>query len=317
MKCPNHTGKDTVGYCSVCATFGCEECLSQHDGNYYCRKHFKPFAKEIKEAEKHEKLRKKPTRQRLVVRYLDGKIEHGVCFALNPKESGFHLDLTDDDGISKGESIFISFSDLKAVFYVKSFDGKYDKSVHYRSWAPEGGEVVVMFNDGEKTRGDMLHKYRGDEPRFFLIPHDQKSNNISTLVERSAIEGVYTLDEYRARRTEEKVSEKKGEGGSSLSQEETTGDFYLETRNYEEAMAKYKEALSKFPQSTRIRNKVNLAEYNIGIQYIKRRQYPEALECMETVLKSNPRNAPAKKKASQLRHIIEKEKRKSKQSSIQ
>jgi hypothetical protein len=203
--------------------------------------------------EERQKLREKKRhqRQRLVVRYLDGRTVYGVSFALNPREPGFHLDETDPNGVTTGESIQVDFSDLKAVFYVKSFDGKYDKNETHREWAPEGTEVVVEFTDGEAIHGNTQHPYNPRDVRFYLIPLEDDTNNISILVEGSAVKGVYPPSEYKAKKAQERA-ERKQQEGADVTQEETMGDFYFETRNYKSAQEQYEKALEQFPQSRRL-----------------------------------------------------------------
>ncbi|GMW01818.1 MAG: hypothetical protein AMXMBFR84_29550 [Candidatus Hydrogenedentota bacterium] len=259
-----------------------------------------------KDARRMEQNRKRHGRQRLVVRHKDGRIDYGVCFALNPKESTFHLDRTDKNGVSVGKTDQVRFSELKAVFYVKSFDGKYDKHERFREWTPEGKELVVEFQDGEVIRGYSLHASNLDEPRFFLIPEDQEGNNISILVERSAVKEVYTPEAYVAKKTREKEAKAASPGTPAvMTQEETMGDFYFETRNYEQALIQYGLASEKHGISARLRKKTIVSQFNIGVQYIKRRDYPRALENIEKVLAMDPGNEHAKKKAQQLRKILE------------
>ncbi|HRK33048.1 MAG TPA: hypothetical protein PLJ47_00535 [Candidatus Hydrogenedentes bacterium] len=256
------------------------------------------------EAKKNEQHRKRQTRQRLVVRYKDGRTEYGVCFALNPRDSGFHLDKVDASGITSGQTVHIRFSELKAVFYVKSFDGKYDKSQQFREWAPEGHELVIEFNDGEILRGSSMQHYDPDDARFFIVPQDPTTNNISVMVEKTAVKRIMKPEEYEASRTERHEARKAAEK-TELTQEETMGDFYFETRNYPAAHDQYKVALKKFPQSSRLRKKLVAAQFNIGVQFIKRREYGSALECMQKVLEMDPGNEHARKKAVQLRKIVE------------
>lgn len=307
MNCPNHPRNEATGYCSVCAAFGCPECLFEHEGNTLCQKHYRPIAEKLDEERKHSRERQKPSRQRLVVRYQNKTIERGACFALNPQDPGFHLDIVGPDGIPVGKSKFIDFRDLKAVFYVKSFDGKFDKSVVYREWAPEGAELVVEFKDGEVIQGFSMRRYRGDEPRFYLIPKDPSGNNISILVEASAVQRVCTPQEYAASKALAREQKKeKRELAEDLSQEETMGDFFFETRNYTGALQQYELAAKKFPDVNRIKKKMLVTQYDIGVQHIKRRNYTDALSCMEAILKVDPRNPHALKKAKQLRHVLDK-----------
>ncbi|MCC6695031.1 MAG: tetratricopeptide repeat protein [Candidatus Hydrogenedentes bacterium] len=260
---------------------------------------------EAREAKRTDQARKRQTRQRLVVRYKDGRTARGMCFALNPKEASFHLDVTDENGLSSGTTTQIRYSDLKAVYYVKSFDGKFDKNVRYREWTPEGNELIVEFVDGEVLRGYTLHPYTGHEARFFLIPKDSSTNNISILVEATAVAQAFTPEEFEEKRKQDKEIKKSQEVAADLSQEETMGDFYFETRNYGGALEQYGLAAKKYPQSIRLRRKMLAAQFNIGVQHIKRREYPEALACMKKVLQVDPNNSHAQKKLLQLRKIIE------------
>jgi tetratricopeptide (TPR) repeat protein len=254
---------------------------------------------------RQEQAKRRQTRQRLVVRYADGRTEYGVCFALNPKEGSFHLDLTDKDGVTTGKTKQIRYADLKAVFYVKSFDGKFDKGVRFHEWAAEGNELIVEFKDGEVIRGLSVHHYDPDEPRFYLVPKDPATNNISILIERAAVAHTYTPEEYEARRAEKLEARKATEAAAELTQEETLGDFYFETRNYAGALEQYTLAAKKFPQSGRIRRKMLAAQFNIGVQHIKRREYAQAMAAMQKVLHMDPRNAHAQKKVAQLQRILE------------
>ena len=256
------------------------------------------------DARRAEQQRKRQTRQRLVVRYKDGRTEYGVCFALNPRDSGFHLDKVDKNGVTSSNTIQIRFSELKAVFYVKSFDGKYDKSQQFREWAPEGSELVIEFADGEILRGLCMQRYDPDDKRFYIVPKDPSTNNICMLVEQSATTRIVTPEEYEASRTERHEARKTAEK-TELTQEETMGDFYFETRNYAAALDQYAVAEKKFPESRRLRRKIMASQFNIGVSYIKRREYGQALECMQKVLQMDPANEHAKKKVQQLRKIVE------------
>jgi len=279
--------------------------LTLHEGNFLCAKHYRPIAQKLDEEKKHESVRKRHPRQRLVVRYLDGRCQYGVCFSLNQKEAGFHLDLADTAGMSQGETQYVRFSDLKAVFLVKSFDGKYDKNVRYREWTPEGHELVIEFQDGEVIRGFSLHRYDPLDARFHLIPSDPTTNNISVLVERSAVKNVYTPEQYTAHLADQR--EAMGtDTPVQLSQEETTGDFYFETRNYPAALELYRQAQARFPKLRRLQKKIFLTLYNVGVNHIKRHEYEKALAYMEIVLKMDPHNDRVKKKVHQLHHIIQK-----------
>lgn len=262
--------------------------------------------REQEEARHQQELRKRHPRQRLVVRYRNGRVAYGICFAMNTKAASFYLDVVDKYGQPTGEREQVNFSDLKAVFSVRSFDGKHGRSDAHPEFEPQGEELFVVFKDKEVIRGRSLAPHNPNEPRFYLVPKDSRSNNLNVLVERDFVDGVYTPEDYRQKREAERSARHKEAGTADISQEESMGDFYYDSRNYAAALSEYKKAAARFPESRRIRKKLVYAEFNNGVQYIKRREYREALTAMERVLELDPPNEHAKKKAHQLRKILEK-----------
>lgn len=328
MKCPSHITRDVTGYCSVCGTFVCDECLSHHEGSAYCPKHFKPIAAQKKRDENSEEVRKRHGRHHLIVHYLDGTQAQGTCRSMNLGGTGFYIELEDDSGISLEESLRVQFDDVKYVANVKSYTGQFDKYQRFQEYTPGGSHIVVRFRDDEVAEGTTMHAYVPDHARFYLIPHDLHSNNINILVERNAIDRVFEPADYVAEVKREKELRKAqkaaaalaGEGDgtgaettqadrSELSQEESMGDFYFGTHNYPSALEQYRPAYQRNPRSPRLKKKVVVALINIGIQYIKTREYPNALEYMKQALEVDPSNPHAKKKAKQLKKIIDKTER--------
>jgi hypothetical protein len=201
--------------------------------------------------------------------------------------------------------VHVRFHELKAVFLVKSFDGNFDKNLRYKEWTPEGAEMVVRFKDGEVVRGFSLRRYDPNEPRFHLTPLTQTTNNVSIIVEHSAVDGVYTPEEFKQKEAEEKAEEPE-QVVTPVTQEETTGDFYYESRNYLAALEQYRVAANKYPSSRRLQKKMLVCLFNVGIHHIKRHEYDKALFHMESALRMDPRNDRIKKKVQQLQHILEK-----------
>lgn len=299
----------------MCGSFFCEECLTRHEGNLYCPRHFKPIAAKQEEERTRAESRKRHSRHSLIAYFKDGRREQGVCHAMNIRESGFHLSTEDDKGAATGGSVRVRFADLKCVANVKSYTGKFDRSQPQQEYTPGGTEIVVEFEDGEVIEGRTVHVYDPDAPRFYLVPKDPASNYINVLVERAALAGVYSPEAWNTRKAalDEKKRQLKAEGqasgASSASQEETMGDFYFEQHNYTGALEQYRVAARRAPESTRIRRKSLAATLNVGIGFVKRRDYPKALEWMEKALEIDPENEAARRKAKQLRKIIEKTQR--------
>ncbi|UCG66211.1 MAG: hypothetical protein JSW12_04035 [Deltaproteobacteria bacterium] len=85
---------------------------------------------------------------KIVVRGKDGKILKGATADFLPNKPVFHL-IT--GGIPGEEVREIFVDDLKAVFYVKSFDGNkdYNDIRGFIGRPREGKRVKVIFEDGE------------------------------------------------------------------------------------------------------------------------------------------------------------------------
>ena len=89
------------------------------------------------------------------------------------------------------------------MFQVKSFDGKIDPTEHFPEYQPSGTELVCEFHDGEVIRACALRPYDPGEKRFFIVPSDSSGNNISILIEASALKEVYSVQEYTAHKAKE------------------------------------------------------------------------------------------------------------------
>ena len=318
MRCPNHLTRDVAGYCCVCGSFYCQDCFTRHEGNLYCKKHYKPIADKIEHEHTLAEGRKRRARHALVVHFRNGERAQGACRTMNIRDFGFHLECEGEDGTATGETIRIRFEDLKCICNVKSYDGNFDPTENFQEYTSGGTDVVIEFSDGEVLKGKTMNLYNPEHPRFYLIPEDENSNNINVLVENAAVSRVYTLEEYQEK-TRQEVPSVTGDGEGSvkreptkLEQEESMGDFYFEQRNYQPACEQYMLAREKFPDSARIRRKVVVACVNVGIGFVKSRDYPDALRWMEKALEIDPENPHALKKAKQLQKVIEKTQRRMK-----
>ena len=306
MRCLYHPLKKAVGYCHVCGTFGCSQCLTDHKGQFYCKKDYKPIADELARKAKHDKNLARKDRQRLVIHVNGGETVRGMCYALNPASNGIHLDLVDENGQSLNKTRQLDFADCKAVFFVKSYDGKFDAGYHYHDLHEKGAAIVVDFKDGEVLHGYLTSTYNTRDARFFVVPGVKDTNNLSILVERSAVAGLHSPQEYKEKKYEEAesyVSEHMEEG---LSKEEAHGDFHFERHEYKRALKFYRAGQREDPESQRLRRKVISTQYNIGITHIKQHEYREALASMKAVLEADPGNERAQKKAAKLREAIKK-----------
>lgn len=87
----------------------------------------------------------------------------------------------------KGEVLKIPVSDIKAIFFVKDFNGNpnYKAGAEFGDASPKAGKTVsVKFHDGEIIKGKVINLAEGQNG-FFLYPADPLDNNEKVFVVRS------------------------------------------------------------------------------------------------------------------------------------
>ncbi len=116
--------------------------------------------------------------QKVVVHFTDGQIVKGQTYDFFHTKSSFHLRIDLADPASPPVSIDIK--ELKAIFFVKTYDGNPDYQER-KEFTPDdkayGRKIAVNFNDGERQVGT-CNAYDLDEQGFFFFPVDPQSNNI-------------------------------------------------------------------------------------------------------------------------------------------
>jgi len=127
---------------------------------------------------------------RVVVRYQDGRVSKGLTNDFLPMKDHFHLALSDQGAGAKPVDVHVS--ELKAVFFVKTFEGdpEHHKSNEPAPATPGGGRLLrVVFKDGEVIVG-MTQGYDRSRPGFFVVPVDKASNNERCFVVAAAVAEV-------------------------------------------------------------------------------------------------------------------------------
>ncbi|MBU1487268.1 hypothetical protein KKH56_04365 [bacterium] len=120
---------------------------------------------------------------KVVVKYLDGRMYKGSTIGLDPDNRDFfHLDVvqTDKEGVSPGLRR-VDIKDLKAIFFVKDFAGRPDYEER-NEFLPgderRGKKVTIEFSDGEKLNALSLSLgFKWVKKGFFVNPVDPESNN--------------------------------------------------------------------------------------------------------------------------------------------
>jgi hypothetical protein len=124
---------------------------------------------------------------RVVVKFKDNSIVKGQTNNFLPNKTFFHLQQVG------GGQIEVHIEDLKAIFFVKNYDGAKDHKKAYNDKVPGGGrKIQVKFLDGETIVG-YTTGYSPDRPGFYIVPADLKGNNERIFIVKTATEKVEML----------------------------------------------------------------------------------------------------------------------------
>jgi len=126
-------------------------------------------------------------RQKVVLRFIDGRIVKGLLDEFSPKDDSLLI------GEESGAAQRFGMDELKAIFFVRTFEGDRTRAEKksFKKEKPPGKRVFVKFKDGESMvgyvegevpweKGFFLEPAKGKG--FFLIPVDDASNNTKVFV---------------------------------------------------------------------------------------------------------------------------------------
>jgi hypothetical protein len=133
-------------------------------------------------------------KQKVVLNFLDRRIMKGYVEEFSPKDNS--IILLDQSS----ERHVITLNELKAVFFVKTFEGNkgHKERKSFSGSTSLGKRVLVRFKDGETLVGYV----EGDVPwdkaffletkkgGFFLRPVDSKTNNTKVFIVAGSVEDV-------------------------------------------------------------------------------------------------------------------------------
>ena len=127
---------------------------------------------------------------KVVARYIDGRIVKGITADFFQNKESFHLRPASAPETEK--PMEISTKDLKALFFVRDFSGKpqhVEKKEFDPGQAAPGRKIRVTFKDGESLVGTTTG-YQPGRPGFFLVPADGNSNTERCFVISAATRNV-------------------------------------------------------------------------------------------------------------------------------
>ncbi len=121
----------------------------------------------------------------IIVRFSNGNILKGTTADLFPNKALFHLKDNDSGALQE-----IGISNLKAVYFVKSFEGNPD--YHEKTDIERvglGKKIKVHFKDGETLVG-YTQGYSPNRDIFIVFPCDPDCNNEKVFVVTKAADVV-------------------------------------------------------------------------------------------------------------------------------
>jgi hypothetical protein len=127
---------------------------------------------------------------KVVARFAEGPVVKGMTADFFPGKDVFHLSLA--DAPPDAEPIEVRMQDLKALFFVKDYQGDpahVEQKGFDEGRPPAGRRIQVTFKDGETLVGTTTG-YQPGRPGFFLVPADPESNIERCYVVSAATESV-------------------------------------------------------------------------------------------------------------------------------
>jgi len=138
--------------------------------------------------------------ERVVARFNDGRVLKGYTKGFTA-ESAFVV----IDEAGSGKEHRIAVADLKAVFFIKSFEGNktHREKKAFGASAHDGHKVYIKFSDQESLVGFVEGEIPWDRgffisrdskaKGFFLIPVDRDCNNMKVFVVGTSVEDVTVM----------------------------------------------------------------------------------------------------------------------------
>jgi hypothetical protein len=124
---------------------------------------------------------------RVVVAFADGQRLKGCLFNFSPLKESFKFTPNDT---AQQKAADIRLSDLKAIFFVKDFNGNPDYKENPAAATPKyGRKIAVTFLDGEELSGT-TEAYNPQRLGFFVSPADPNSNNLRVFVISGSVRQV-------------------------------------------------------------------------------------------------------------------------------
>lgn len=125
----------------------------------------------------------------VVIRRQDKTLVKGTTEDFFPDKPEFHVH---PEGQNKVSAAKVVIKELKAIFFVRSYEGDraHAKNDDLDAAKGQGRKIEVVFKDGEVLRGFTVG-YSPAKQGFFMIPADPESNNTRVFVVNAAVREVH------------------------------------------------------------------------------------------------------------------------------
>ena len=128
------------------------------------------------------------TKNKVVVRLKDKTLLKGKISNFSQSLDSFEVELLN------GNMEIVDIDNIKAIFFVKSFEGNKKHQYKYKDellW--EGDKLSLTFADGEKVVGYTQHLDFISHKGFLITPADVNGNNKRIYASKSAIDSMLFL----------------------------------------------------------------------------------------------------------------------------
>lgn len=124
---------------------------------------------------------------KVVAAFLDGRRLKGFVFNFSASRKKFEL--YSSESAKAHEVLPIELRELKAIFFVKEFEGLQEDKPAPASPLAHGRRIEVFFADGERLAG-ATEGYDPNRPGFFLSPTNPASNILRIFVVNANVKRV-------------------------------------------------------------------------------------------------------------------------------
>jgi hypothetical protein len=144
--------------------------------------------------------------QQVVLYFLSGEVLQGWLLEWDLEKDGFHfIERTED---AQPAEKYARFYELKAVAFVRDFDGEVTKNLLSLRMPKDGHRVYIMFADEEEMSGHIL-EWEPSGDKFYFFPHSMGLNLMFLLIERHTVTELRLLKE---KKSAAKAAQKRFEG---------------------------------------------------------------------------------------------------------